>query len=89
MANHKAALKSLRQDEKRHERNKMVKTQVKTVAKKVLNAVEAKNLDEAKSALHTAIRTIDKACSKGVIHKNNAARKKSRLSVRVNSIATA
>ena len=87
MANHKAALKSIRQDAKRQERNRANKSKVKTVIKNVLKSVEEKQVQEAQAALKTAIRTIDKACTKGVLHKNNAARKKSHLTVKVNSLS--
>lgn len=87
MANNKSALKSSITDIEKHNRNRAIKANVRTVAKNVLSAVENNKAEDAKTALATAVRTIDKACSKGVIHKNNAARKKSRLTVKVNSIA--
>ncbi len=87
MANHKAALKSIRQDAKRYVRNRATNSKVKTVVKGVLKAVEDKQGQEAKDALKTAIRVIDKACTKGVLHKNNAAHKKSRLMKKVNTLA--
>ncbi len=86
MANHKAALKSIRQDAKRHERNKAACSQVKTAMKDVLSKVEAKQAQEAREALKSTIRIIDKACTKGILHKNNAARKKSNLTIKVNSL---
>ena len=87
MANHKAALKSIRQDAKRYVRNRATNSQVKTVVKGVLKAVDDKQGQEAEDALKTAISVIDKACTKGVLHKNNAAHKKSRLMKKVNSLA--
>ncbi len=84
MANHKSAIKKTRQDEVRRLRNRMYKTRFKNVAKTVEAAVEEQNKDAAKLALQEAISVIDKIVTKGVIHKNTAARKKSRLSHKVN-----
>src|SRR5512135_3333462 len=85
----KSGLKRKRQDEKRHERNKSVKSMLKTVAKKVEQAVEAKSADSAKDALVKAMRAFDKAASAGVIHKATASRKLSRLSTKVGKISAA
>ncbi len=75
----------MRQAEKRRLRNKAIRSYVKTCIKKVLLAIEAK---EAKDSLMEKVRiaqkAIDKAASKGVFHKNEAARKKSRLMAKVN-----
>jgi small subunit ribosomal protein S20 len=87
LANHKSALKRVKQSEKRRLRNKAVKTRVKGVIKDIRQAVEAGNAEEAQKALSIAVPVIDKAASKGVIHKNNAARKVSRLSKHVNGIS--
>ena len=65
----------------------MVKSATKTAIKKVVVAAQNGNKEEAKAFLVEAIRTIDKACTKGVYHKNNASRKKSRLYKLVNKIA--
>ncbi len=86
MATHASALKRARQSEVRRQRNVTVKSTVKTYAKKVLAAVEGKNPQEAKKALAEAIPFIQKASSKGVIHKKNAARKISRLAKKVNAL---
>ena len=69
------------------ERNKSIKSAVKTSIKKVEAAVAASDKEAANAALLNAISSIDKAASKGVYHKNNASRKVSRLSKAVNSIA--
>ena len=69
MANHKSALKRVRQSENRRLRNKAVKTRVKGVIKSVRQAVEAGQADQAAEALGTAIPVIDKAASKGVLHR--------------------
>lgn len=87
MANIKSAKKRILVTAKKTMRNKMIKSGVKTAIKKVLVAVKADNKEEAKVALKNAIQAIDKACSKGIFHKNNASRKKSRLSKLVNKMA--
>ncbi len=87
MATHKSAEKRIRQTEKRQARNAAAKSHVKTRIKRVLSAVEEKSVDTSKEELLTAIKVIDKAASKGVLHKNNAARKVSRLTKKVNSLS--
>ena len=67
-------------------RNTIVKTLIKSSSKKVMKAVEGKNLGEAKEALASAIPIIQKASSKRVIHKKTAARKISRLAKKVNNL---
>ncbi|MCL2049777.1 MAG: 30S ribosomal protein S20 [Defluviitaleaceae bacterium] len=83
MANIKSAQKRIRVAAKRQAQNKHVKSTTKTAVKKVVAAAGAKAPD-AKALLIKAIATIDKAASKGVFHKNTAARKKSRLTKLVN-----
>lgn len=87
MANIKSAVKRIRIAEKKTLRNKMVKSAVKTTIKKFETAVKSGNFDEAKVLLPQVSRAIDKAAAKGVIHKNNASRKKSNLAVKLNKIA--
>lgn len=89
MASHKSAIKRQKQDLKKHERNKSVKSLLKTLAKKVEQAVEAKSADSAKDALIKAMKAYDKAASTGIIHKTTASRKISRLSVKVAKIGAA
>ena len=84
MANIKSAKKRIKVIAKKTLRNKMIKSRTKTEVKKVMEAVSAGDKPEAQAALVNAIRTIDKAASKGVFHKNNASRKKSRLTKLVN-----
>ena len=79
MATHKAALKRQRQNEQRRVRNVHVRSTLKTLVKRVRLAVESKDIEKAKTALAEAIPAIDKAKSKGVIHRNTASRKVSRL----------
>lgn len=86
MANHKSALKRSRQSENRRIRNKTSKTRIKTVVKNVRLAVSEKSGETALKNLDSAKSTIDKAVKKGVIHRNTAARKISRLSRQVNAI---
>ncbi len=76
MPHHKSAIKRMRQDKKRRERNRAVKSQVKTAIKK---ACSLAGTDQAISAMREAQSIIDRAAKKGVIHWKNAARKKSRL----------
>jgi small subunit ribosomal protein S20 len=85
----KSGIKRKRQDEKRHLRNKSVKSMLKTLAKKVEQAVEAKSADSAKEALKKAMQAYSKAATAGVIHKATASRKISRLSSKVSAIAAA
>ena len=87
MANIKSAKKRILVNEKKAARNKSIRSAVKTSMKKVDAAVAAGDKDAAAAALTNAISTIDKAAAKGVYHKNNAARKVSRLSKAVNTIA--
>ena len=86
MANHKSALKRARQNEIRRMRNKSLKTQAKNVTKSVRQAVNEKSIETARSELDAAKSVIDKAAKKGVIHKNTASRKISRLSRLVETI---
>ncbi len=86
MATHASALKRARQSEVRRRRNAVTKSTLRTSSKKVLAAVEGKNAQEAKKALAEAIPIIQKASSKRVIHKKNAARKISRLARKVNGL---
>ena len=87
MANIKSAKKRVLVNRKKAERNKSIKSAVKTSIKKVEAAVAAKDKESAVAALQNAISTIDKAATKGVYHKNTAARKVSRLSKAVNTLA--
>ena len=86
MANIKSAKKRVLVNQKKADRNKSIKSSVKTSIKKVEAAVVAKDKEAAVAALANAISTIDKAATKGVYHKNNAARKVSRLSKAVNTL---
>lgn len=87
MANHKSALKRARQNEIRRMRNKDVKTRVKGVVKDIRLAADENQADAAKEKLQVAQSVIAKAAKKGVLHRNTASRKISRLTKLVNSIA--
>ena len=87
MANIKSAKKRVLVNEKKAAQNQMIKSAVKTEIKKVRAAVEAGNKEEAAKALLAATSAIDKAESKGVIKKNTASRKVSRLALAVNKLA--
>ena len=87
MANIKSAKKRILTSAKRAERNKSVRSSVKTATKKVYSAIESGDKDAAKESLKAAISTIEKAGSKGVYHKGNVSRKVSRLAKAVNKMA--
>ena len=87
MANIKSAKKRILVNQTKAARNKAIRSAVKTSIKKVDAAVAANDKAAANAALTDAISTISKAASKGVYHKNNAARKVSRLSKAVNTLA--
>jgi small subunit ribosomal protein S20 len=87
LANIKSAKKRIEVIDKKTLRNKMIKSKVKTVIKKVEASIAAGDKEAAKANLLIAISEIDKAASKGIYHKNNAARKVSRLTSAVNKMA--
>ncbi len=87
MANIKSAKKRILVNQTKAARNKAIKSGVKTAIKKVYAAIDAKDQAAAKEALINATSVIDKACAKGVYHKNTVARKVSRMSVAVNKMA--
>ncbi len=79
MANIKSQIKRNKQNEKRHERNKAVKSDLKTAVRKFREAVAGGDKDSALTLGRDASRKLDKAASKGVIHKNQAANRKSSI----------
>lgn len=87
MANIKSAKKRILVTQKKELRNKSTKSKIKTLVKKVDAAVAAGNKAEAEEALKVVTSELSKAASKGIIHKNTASRKISRLSLAVNKIA--
>ncbi|BEU87660.1 30S ribosomal protein S20 [Selenomonas sp. TAMA-11512] len=87
MPNIKASIQSVKKDAVRRAKNASEKSRVRTASRRVLDAVEAGNADEAKTLLRLACKTIDQAAANRVYHKNAAARKKSRLARKVNAMA--
>lgn len=87
MANIKSAKKRILVSQKRTDRNKAIRSKVKTAIKKVEAAIEANDKALAGEALVNAVSEIDKAAKKGIYHKNTAARKVSRLTIAVNKLA--
>jgi small subunit ribosomal protein S20 len=87
MANIKSQIKRNRQNAKRQERNKAVRTALKTSTKKVRTAVAAGETDDAATQQREAARALDRAVSRGIVHKRTAARRKSRLAKAANSAA--
>ncbi|WP_025321112.1 30S ribosomal protein S20 [Deferrisoma camini] len=88
MANHKSALKKIKQDEKRRLRNKAVRTRYRNLIKAVRMAVAAGDVEQAEAALQKAAPYLHRAVIKGVIHRNKAARHISRLTRQVQALKT-
>ncbi|MFC1807085.1 30S ribosomal protein S20 [Candidatus Omnitrophota bacterium] len=86
MANLSAAKKSIRQDKKRHLSNVRIKSELKTLTKKLEKLISDKKGDEAAKMLSLVMSKLDKAAKKGLIKSHNADRKKSRLSIKVKKI---
>ncbi len=84
-----SAIKRARQAERHNVRNKVERTKIRSVIKAVETAVNDNNKDTMKAALLKAVKVISGSTSKGVIHKNNAARKISRLTKKVNAVSKA
>ena len=85
MANIKSALKRIRSSERKRQRNKPVRTALKTYVKSAQTFIAAHD-DNAPDAVVRAISELDKAAAKGIIHKNQAARRKSRLMAKLNKV---
>ncbi len=86
MAHHKSAIKRIKQNVKRNARNRHVTSTLKTYVKRVREAVDAKDKEAATAALKAAIPVIDASASKGVLHRSNASRSVSRLTLLVNKL---
>lgn len=82
----KSSQKRDRQNKKRRERNRIFRGRARTMEKKALQALEEGNLEEAKELTSGAVKALDKAAAKGVIHDNNAARRKSRIMKRLSAL---
>lgn len=87
MANHKSALKRIRQTKVRTERNRFYRTRLKNITRDVMEAVEAGDKTAAEGAMKVANQEIHKLVSKGLLKKNTAARRVGRLQLKVNAVA--
>jgi len=87
MAHTASARKRLRQSKKQNFRNRTAKHAIKTHQRRVLAAIEAKDANTAMNELKVAVKRLDKAAARGVLHRNTAARTKSRLATRVAALA--
>ena len=88
MANHKSAIKRIRSSERKHTRNQNYRSQTRTQIKKARVAMENSDIEDAITQTREAARLLDKSANKGIIHKRNAARRKSRLMRRLNDLQT-
>jgi small subunit ribosomal protein S20 len=86
LAHHKSAIKRIKQNAKKCERNKHIRSTLRTFIKRVREAAAGNNINAAKEALAAAIPVIDSAASKGIIHPNNASRNVSRLTKLVSTL---
>ena len=86
MANNKSAEKRIRVSERRRARNKPLRTSARTSVRGAREAVAGGDATKAAEAVREAIATLDRVANKGVIHKNNAARRKSRLMAQLNKL---
>ncbi len=86
MANIKSSIKRVKINEQKRTQNQSVKSEMRSYIKRVEELVNEKNVDEAKATLKVAISKIDKAAQKGILHKNNADRKKASLTKKVNAL---
>ena len=88
MANIKSAIKRNKQNEKRRQRNRVFRGRARTYVKNARDVIISENLEEARAATLQAISALDKAAEKGILHKNNAARRKSRLMKQLATLET-
>lgn len=86
MANIKSQIKRNRQNTKQRARNRVYRGSARTAVRKANVAIESGNSEDARAAAMVALQALDKAAAKGVIHKNNAARRKSRLMQQLNAM---
>lgn len=87
MANTAQARKRARQSEKRRQHNASLRSMARTYLKKVTAAIDSGNLDAAKAAYGAAVPVLDRVADKGIMHKNKAARHKSRLNTKIKALA--
>ncbi len=88
MANTKQAKKRVRQSEKNRQRNASMRSMLRSYVKKVIVAIDAKDQKAAEASLQEATPIIDRMAGKGIIHRNKAARHKSRLSAQIKKLAS-
>ena len=88
MANTKSAKKDIKVNETKRARNRSVKSLCRTGITKAEKLIAGGNVEEAKTAVASAVKSLDKAAEKGIIHPNNAARRKSRLMDKLNKTVT-
>lgn len=86
MANHKSAIKRIRQNNKRRDYNRMWRSRARTFVKKARTSIDGGDVSSAETAVRAAIQDLDRAASRGIIHANNAARRKSRLMRQLNAL---
>jgi len=84
LANTKSAIKNIRKSERRRRINQVHRSRARTYVKKTRSLIAAGQIEEAEATVQKAISALDKAAQKGIIHKNNAARRKSRLMKQLN-----
>jgi small subunit ribosomal protein S20 len=84
LANTQSAIKRLRSSERKRQHNRVFRGQARTAVRKARSLIERGHVEEAREAVQAAVRALDKAAAKGIIHKNNAARRKSRLMQQLN-----
>jgi len=87
MANHKSAIKRIRQTERKTKVNRLARATLRTQVKKLVKAIEANDADAAKEAFSPTASVIDRAVRHGILHRNTAARMKSRLTARMKKTA--
>jgi len=89
LAHSKQARKRILVNEKKAQRNRVYRSSARTLVRRAVEAIEAGDQDAATEAVARAVRQLDRTASRGVIHKNNAARRKSRLMAKLNSMQSA
>ena len=87
MANRRSSIKKIRVDKRRHANNLIVRSELKSVARKVREMVSAKKRNEAEQALRAFFSKLDKAVKKNIVHRNRASRLKSRIQSKVRALA--
>ncbi len=86
MAHRRSSIKKIRIDKRRRANNLRVISELKTTARKLVAAISSKKKDEAQTASRSYFSKLDKAVKKGIVHKNKASRRKSRISLKINAL---